>query len=99
MKTLDSDNKSDTGASLIDFALRIKEHSKESGRSNRELLEKLLYEVSEQSRTLNNMFVNTYPSDLVPLDIQDKATRKLKEMKVLSNNDTSIFLNERAAND
>ncbi|ELI5720948.1 hypothetical protein RRK67_004075 [Vibrio fluvialis] len=99
MSNTGSENRSMTAAELIDFALRIKEHSKEGGRSNREILEKLMYEVGEQTRTLNNMFVNTYPIQQIPLDVQEAAKRKIKEMKVLSNNETSIFLNERAAND
>lgn len=99
MATLGSKNQSQTAAELIDLALRIKEHSKETGRSNREVLEMILTHVMEQTRTLNNMFINTYPNDNLPVEQQEAAKRKIKEMKILSNNDTNVFLNEKPEND
>ncbi len=84
------------GAELIDLALRIKEHQPSEGdKSNREILEELLLEVSLIKRVSNNIFVNTFVNESEIGKIRhDEAVFKIKDMMKLSNADSSEFLNK-----
>ena len=99
----DPDNKgssSGTAASLIDFALRIKEHKRDDERSQRELLLRILECVDKSELIANHIYLNTYSlrNSLSEKDIDDSKTM-LKGLIAKSKASVMEFLSMAASND